>query len=58
MHDGSFATLEEVIDYYDKGGQKNPGLDPDLRPLHLSSADKQDLLAFLTSLTGDIRDGR
>ena len=57
MHDGSFATLEEVIDYYDRGGQKNPGLDPDLRPLHLSAADKRDLLAFLTSLTGDIRDG-
>ena len=57
MHDGSFATLDEVIDYYDKGGQKNPGLDPELRPLHLSAADKQDLHAFLTSLAGDIRDG-
>jgi cytochrome c peroxidase len=56
MHDGSFASLEQVIDYYDRGGQKNPGLDSRLRPLHLSASEKQDLLAFLRALTGRIQD--
>ena len=36
MHDGSLATLEDVVDYYDRGGNANPGLDQELRPLHLS----------------------
>ena len=58
MHDGSFATLEQVIYYYDGGARKNPGLAPELRPLHLSPTDKQDLLAVLASLGGSIRDGR
>ena len=58
MHDGSFATLEEVIDYYDEGGRKNPGLDSRLRSLRLSTTEKQDLVAFLRSLTGRIQDGR
>jgi cytochrome c peroxidase len=57
MHDGSFATLEEVIEYYDRGGHANPGLDDRIRPLHLSSAQKKDLLAFLLSLTGSISEG-
>ncbi|MBI1896051.1 MAG: c-type cytochrome [Acidobacteria bacterium] len=56
MHDGSLATLEEVIEYYDRGGNQNPGLDPEIRPLRLTAAEKQDLLAFLSSLTGRIRD--
>ncbi len=58
MHDGSLATLNQVIDYYDDGGAKNPTLDPKLRALHLSPVEKQDLLAFLNSLTGRIQDGR
>ena len=33
MHDGSLATLEEVIAYYDRGGNRNPQLDPEMRPL-------------------------
>ncbi len=57
MHDGSFPTLDRVIEYYNAGGQKNPGLDSRLRPLHLSPAGKQDLAAFLASLAGRIRDG-
>ena len=52
MHDGSIATLEDVIEYYDRGGNRNPSLDPELRPLHLSSAEKQNLIAFLRSLNG------
>jgi cytochrome c peroxidase len=57
MHDGSFATLVEVIDHYDRGGIKNPGLDNQLRPLKLTPFEKQDLAAFLRSLTGKVRDG-
>ncbi len=52
MHDGSIATLADAIDYYDRGGNRNPGLDPEIRPLHLSSAEKQNLIAFLRCLNG------
>jgi cytochrome c peroxidase len=51
MHDGSLATLEEVIDHYDKGGIPNPYLDPEIHPLHLSAREKEDLVEFLKSLT-------
>ncbi|MBI4902760.1 MAG: cytochrome-c peroxidase [Acidobacteria bacterium] len=50
MHDGSLATLEEVIEYYDRGGNRNPQLDPELRPLHLTAGEKRQLLDFLHSL--------
>jgi len=58
MHDGSLATLEDVVDYYDRGGNMNPGLDEDVRPLHLSAEEKLALVAFLRSLSGSIRDGK
>ena len=58
MHDGSLATLEEVVDYYDRGGNPNPGLDLDLRPLNLSVDDKHAIRAFLRSLSGTILKGR
>jgi cytochrome c peroxidase len=54
MHDGSLATLEDVLEYYDRGGNRNPGLDPEIRPLHLSSAEKQSIVAFLRCLNGEI----
>jgi cytochrome c peroxidase len=57
MHDGSLATLEEVVDHYDKGGNPNPNLDPEIRPLHLTEAEKHALVAFLNSLNGTIREG-
>lgn len=57
MHDGSLATLEDVVDYYDRGGNANAGLDPELRPLRLSGEDKQALVAFLRALSGEVRDG-
>jgi cytochrome c peroxidase len=43
MHDGSIATLEDVIDFYERGGIANPNLDPDIRPLRLSAEE----VAFL-----------
>jgi cytochrome c peroxidase len=52
MHDGSLATLEEVVEYYNRGGNKNPHLDPLMRPLGLSQRDVADLVAFLQALSG------
>lgn len=52
MHDGSLATLVEVVDFYDGGGVPHDLLDPAMKPLGLSRGDKEDLLAFLASLTG------
>lgn len=50
MHDGSLATLSDVIDFYDRGGHPNSALDPKLKPLSLDSAEKSRLLAFLKTL--------
>lgn len=52
MHDGSLATLAEVIEHYDRGGVPNPELSPLLRPLGLSPQEKADLLELLRGLTG------
>lgn len=52
MHDGSLATLEDVIEFYDRGGRSNAHLDSDIRPLHLSELEKKALSAFLRTLTG------
>ncbi|MCB0571313.1 MAG: c-type cytochrome [Phaeodactylibacter sp.] len=51
MHDGSLATLEDVISHYDNGGSQHPNKDPRIRPLGLSDAEKADILAFLQALT-------
>lgn len=53
MHDGAFKTLEEVIDFYDKGGGKNPQLDPFITPLNLTPDEKKDLVEFMKALTGE-----
>jgi cytochrome c peroxidase len=58
MHDGSLATLEDVLAYYDRGGNRNPHLDPAIRPLQLTAPEKQVLVSFLRSLSGTLRDGR
>ena len=52
MHDGSFDTLREVIDFYDRGGVPNELLSPLIRPLGLTEQEKQDLEALLHALTG------
>ncbi len=57
MHDGSLATLEEVVEYLDRGGNRNPYLDTELLPLKLSTEEKRALVAFLHSLTGTVREG-
>ncbi len=52
MHDGSLATLRDVVDFYDRGGDQNPGLDEFMLPLFLTERQKEDLVAFMRSLTG------
>jgi cytochrome c peroxidase len=51
MHDGSLATLEQVIELYDKGGMDRPSRSPSIRPLFLTADEKSDLIAFLQTLT-------
>ena len=53
MHNGTFETLEEVVDFYDAGGGRDPLKDPRLQPLGLVSSEKTDLVAFLESLSGE-----
>jgi cytochrome c peroxidase len=58
MHDGSLATLDDVVRFYDRGGTLNPYLDEEIRPIGLDTSEKQALLAFLLALSGDLQDGR
>lgn len=56
MHTGAYATLRDVVDFYDQGGDASGfqgTKDPKLRPLSLSEQEKQDLVEFLKALTGD-----
>ncbi len=55
MHDGSEATLLNVVDFYDRGGLQNQWLSKEIKPLHLTAQEKADLVAFLEALTGDVR---
>jgi cytochrome c peroxidase len=57
MHDGSLATLDEVIDYYNRGGNPSAGRDPELRPLGLTAEERQSVVAFLRSLNGTVSAG-
>jgi cytochrome c peroxidase len=54
MHDGSLASLDEVIDFYNRGGRSNPNLDPDIHPLNLGADERQGLAAFLIALRGTV----
>jgi cytochrome c peroxidase len=52
-HDGRFKTLEEVVNFYNKGGVKNPHQDPLIIPLELTDEEKSDLVQFLHTLNGE-----
>jgi cytochrome c peroxidase len=54
MHDGSEETLLQVVEFYDRGGVKNPTLSADIKPLNLTPQEKLDLVAFMESLQGDV----
>jgi cytochrome c peroxidase len=58
MHDGSIPSLEEVIAFYDRGGDIAESKDYRVIPLHLDDREKADLLAFLRSLDTDPLPGR
>jgi cytochrome c peroxidase len=52
MHDGSQKTLEEVVEWYDKGGHPNPNLSDKIKKLNLTDQEKADLVAFMKACTG------
>ncbi|PTL81055.1 cytochrome-c peroxidase [Vitiosangium sp. GDMCC 1.1324] len=53
MHDGSLATLWDVVDHYNKGGIANPYLDGGMQRLGLTEPEIDDLVAFMYALTSD-----
>jgi cytochrome c peroxidase len=57
MHDGSIKTLEDVVEFYSQGGRPNPNLDGEIRPRNFTPDEKRALLAFLSALTGRVREG-
>jgi cytochrome c peroxidase len=54
MHDGSLGSLEEVIRFYDRGGDEKESRSPLIRPLGLSEREIEDLVAFLGALTDPV----
>lgn len=53
MHDGSLATLDEVVEFYRQGGRANAHLDPLLAPIEMSATDARNLVAFLRALSAE-----
>jgi cytochrome c peroxidase len=53
MHNGSLETLQQVVEFYNRGGIANETLDPLIKPLNLTAQEMDELTAFLKSLTGD-----
>ncbi|NLS92135.1 MAG: cytochrome-c peroxidase [Planctomycetaceae bacterium] len=51
MHDGSLATLWDVVDHYNAGGEANPFLDGGIEPLALTEEEIDQLVAFMFTLT-------
>ncbi len=52
FHDGSASTLMEVVEHYNRGGDDKSNLSQDVRPLKLSAAEMDELVAFMKTLTG------
>lgn len=53
MHDGSIATLDEVITHYESGGKNHPNKSDKIKPFSLTKKEKKDLINFLECLTDD-----
>ena len=53
MHDGSIATLDEVVGHYASGGLNSPFKSPRLKGFKISTAETEDLVAFLKTLTDE-----
>ncbi|WP_027390204.1 cytochrome-c peroxidase [Chrysiogenes arsenatis] len=54
MHAGSLRTIEDVVEFKNKGGDGHPNTSPLVRPLNLSDKEKGELVAFLKSLGGTL----
>ena len=54
MHDGRFETLDEVVDHYHRGGTGVRNQSSLIEPLHMTEGEKDDLIAFLKTLTDDV----
>ncbi len=52
MHDGSLATLLDVVEHYNKGGTPNKWLSDKVKPLKLTDVEKQDLVEFMKACSG------
>lgn len=53
MHNGSYRTLMEVMEHYNRGGDSKANLSPLIQPLNLSRQELADLVAFMQSLSGE-----
>lgn len=53
MHDDGLATLEDVVELYDKGEIANKNLDERMKPSKLSGGEKKNLVVFLKALSGE-----
>jgi cytochrome c peroxidase len=54
MHNGTLSTLQEVVDWFDRGGYMHADLDRSIRPLNLTREEKSDLMAFMEALSGEL----
>jgi cytochrome c peroxidase len=55
MHTGGFKTLDEVVDFYNSGGEAVPGKDAFMSALNLTAQEKKDLVEFMNDLTGELK---
>jgi cytochrome c peroxidase len=53
MHDGSLETLWDVVEFFNKGGERNPFLDAEMKPLGLTASEVEDVVNFLSAFTSD-----
>ncbi len=53
MHNGMIETLEEVVEFYNKGGGEDSNKNPAMKPLNMTDQEKTDLVEFLKSLSGE-----
>ena len=57
MHDGSLATLDDVIEFYSEGGRPNPVSLSVITPRNLAAEEQLALVSFLKTLTGQVQEG-
>jgi cytochrome c peroxidase len=50
--------LEQVVEFYKRGGNANPHLSKEIKPLQLTAQDVDDLVAFMEALTGEVNNAQ